>query len=172
MFDVMSFPAILLGISHHFKFCWCLYWKVWLFVSDSTRWISKADYFLFPVFIQLNILNIIITTVLRYDLITVNKVKLTNTNTVNHCIIHEELSNWFPAQWWVSYSAFWLVSSTVNSIKHMAPGSAGLYTWEDVIGKRELIWSCGQHMDQKNTLTQVNIPQIDTLWPTHWSQQR
>ena len=103
MFDVMSFPAILSGIGHHFKFCWYLHWMVWLFVCDSTRWISKADYFLFPVFIQLNILNIIITTVLRYDLITVNKVNLTNTNTVNRCIIHEELSNWFPAQWWVSY---------------------------------------------------------------------
>ncbi|WAR29642.1 VP13A-like protein [Mya arenaria] len=48
--------------------------------------------------------------------------------------------------------------ATVNvNIQIMAAGMAGFYTWEDAIGKRELVWSCGEKKDVKNDLSQDGI---------------
>lgn len=30
-----------------------------------------------------------------------------------------------------------------------------MYTWEDALGKRELVWSCGEKKDERNDLTKV-----------------
>jgi len=38
-----------------------------------------------------------------------------------------------------------------------------LYTWENAVGKREVIWTCGEKKEQKNDLQQVCIQQIDWL---------
>ena len=37
----------------------------------------------------------------------------------------------------------------------MAPSMVGLYTWEDSLGKREMLWTCGEKKDVKNDLSQV-----------------
>ncbi|XP_052785478.1 intermembrane lipid transfer protein VPS13A-like [Mya arenaria] len=47
--------------------------------------------------------------------------------------------------------------SSVKNIQIMAAGMAGFYTWEDAIGKRELVWSCGEKKDVKNDLSQDGI---------------
>ena len=48
-----------------------------------------------------------------------------------------------------------LYFSSVKNVQKIAGGTAGLYTWEDAIGKRELVWSCGEKKEMKNDLTQV-----------------
>ncbi|KAL4216396.1 Vacuolar protein [Mactra antiquata] len=42
----------------------------------------------------------------------------------------------------------------------MRPKMAGLYTWEDSLGKKELTWSCGEKKDVKNDLTQDGIGEV------------
>lgn len=47
--------------------------------------------------------------------------------------------------------------SGVKTVHVLKPEMTSLYTWEDSLGKRELIWSCGEKKDQKNDLTQDGI---------------
>ncbi|XP_053387649.1 intermembrane lipid transfer protein VPS13A-like isoform X4 [Mercenaria mercenaria] len=42
----------------------------------------------------------------------------------------------------------------------MGPSMAGLYTWEDSLGKREMVWSCGEKKDVKNDLSQDGIGEV------------
>lgn len=39
----------------------------------------------------------------------------------------------------------------------LAPETSSLYTWEDCLGKRELLWTCGDKKGVKNDLSQVQI---------------
>ena len=39
---------------------------------------------------------------------------------------------------------------------------AVLYTWDNALGKRELIWSCGKKKDMKSDLMQVST-RVDDL---------
>jgi hypothetical protein len=32
-----------------------------------------------------------------------------------------------------------------------------LYTWEDCLGKRQLLWSCGEKKEVKNNLAEVSF---------------
>ncbi|KAK3590891.1 hypothetical protein CHS0354_020869 [Potamilus streckersoni] len=47
--------------------------------------------------------------------------------------------------------------SGVKTIHVLMPVMAQLYAWEDSLGKRELIWTCGEMKDQKNDLSQDGI---------------
>jgi len=38
----------------------------------------------------------------------------------------------------------------------LGPMEAVYYVWQDPLGKRELIWSCGESRNKINTLDQVN----------------
>ncbi|KAH3865967.1 hypothetical protein DPMN_029015, partial [Dreissena polymorpha] len=60
--------------------------------------------------------------------------------------------------------------SSVKNVQKIAGGTAGLYTWEDAIGERKLVWSCGEKREMKNDLTQDGIgeffydPDIKVYW--------
>ena len=45
----------------------------------------------------------------------------------------------------------------MNEIKRLAPGQSVLYTWQDPLGKRELIWSSGEKKNQKDELLKDTI---------------
>ena len=46
-----------------------------------------------------------------------------------------------------------------------------LYSWENSLEKRELIWTCGGKKDVKNDLSQVTIVSRDMRFPTMWHTQ-
>ncbi|XP_052264161.1 intermembrane lipid transfer protein VPS13A-like [Dreissena polymorpha] len=68
--------------------------------------------------------------------------------------------------------------SSVKNVQKIAGGTAGLYTWEDAIGKRELVWSCGEKKEMKNDLTQDGIgeffydPDIKVYWVSFLSSMQ
>ena len=43
---------------------------------------------------------------------------------------------------------------------------AVLYTWDNALGKRELVWTCGKKKDVKTDLTQVGHGVIGNLLRT------
>lgn len=47
-------------------------------------------------------------------------------------------------------------NSGIKDTKELKPGEAVLYTWPNALGKREIIWSCGDKKDQKNDLIKVH----------------
>ncbi|KAL3884630.1 hypothetical protein ACJMK2_024757 [Sinanodonta woodiana] len=53
--------------------------------------------------------------------------------------------------------SFSFQQSGVKTIHVLMPVMAQLYAWEDSLGKRELIWTCGEMKDQKNDLSQDGI---------------
>ena len=50
-----------------------------------------------------------------------------------------------------------LYCSGVKTIHSLRPEMVLLYSWENSLEKRELIWTCGGKKDVKNDLSQVTI---------------
>jgi hypothetical protein len=56
--------------------------------------------------------------------------------------------------------SFFFSSGSGRPVHVMGPSMVGLYTWEDSIGKREILWTCGEKKDVKNDLSQVCFTEI------------
>ena len=66
-----------------------------------------------------------------------------------------------PVKLWVIFIApLSFFFSGVNDVKSLRPGSSVLYTWQDPLGKRELVWSGGEKKNQKNELLKDVIDQF------------
>ncbi|XP_067654011.1 intermembrane lipid transfer protein VPS13A-like isoform X3 [Haliotis asinina] len=48
-------------------------------------------------------------------------------------------------------------SGVKNSVHELGPNQTQLYTWENALGKRELVYTCGNKKDVKNDLSQDGI---------------
>ena len=44
-----------------------------------------------------------------------------------------------------------------DSLHKLQPGECILYTWQDAIGKRELLWSSGEQKEHKDDLVKVRL---------------
>lgn len=49
-------------------------------------------------------------------------------------------------------------SGVKNSVHELGPNQTQLYTWENSLGKREMVYTCGNKKDVKNDLSQVCPP--------------
>ena len=65
-------------------------------------------------------------------------------------------------KWWWSDDDGDGFSGEQQRVVTVRKQEAVLYTWDNALGKRELIWSCGKKKDMKSDLMQVST-RVDDL---------